>query len=327
MSFSGDVKEELLRLPMGKPCCMLSEIAALTQTTGSLGFQGAGRFSLTWRVESAALARRLYTMLKQSQGVSPSVEYVRHTRLGGRQASELTLSGEDATTLLVELGMMVREEDGSTTLKRTTARPVLTRGCCRRAFVRGAFLGAGSMTNPEKAYHFEIVAGDEALKTYLLRCFDKTGIDMHACLRKGQQLVYLKKSESISAILTFMGATGAMMELENTRITRQMIGNINRASNCDDHNFERTQQSSDKQVKAITLLSIHRGLNTLPKALEAAARLRLDNPSATLVELGQMLEPPVGKSGMNHRMERLMVLSEQLEQELTAKETAENEAT
>lgn len=316
MSFSIGAKEELCHQPLDRACCMLAEISALTQTSASLGFQGAGRFSVTYRVENTTLARRIFTMLKKSLDVSPQLQFVQHTRLGGRTACVLTLEGGDAQKLLMAMSMMERHDDGSVTLKRTEPRVPLTRQCCRRAYLRGAFLGAGSITSPEKGYHFEIIAGDDAMCQSVLRQMERCGLPAGHITRRGKQVVYLKGSQHISDALALMGAPTSMMELENIRITRQMRGNINRASGCDDRNYERAAAASDAQVKAITMISIQRGLASLPPALRELAHLRLENPSVSLMELGQMMDPPLTKSGVSNRMKRLMATADEIAGEL-----------
>lgn len=321
MSFSSIAKDELLRQPLEKSCCILAELGALTQTNGSLGFQGAGRFSVTYRMESAALARRVFTNLKKSLDVSPQLHFVQHARLGGRTSCVLTLEGADAQKLLIALNMMEQEADGSVVLKRTVPKLSLTRQCCRRAFLRGAFLGSGSMTNPDKSYHFELVADDASLCQTLERVMEKSGLPAHHHVRKGRNVIYLKGAQSIADVLALMGASNAVMELENIRITRQMRGNINRASNCDDHNYERTMTAVDSQVEAIKLISIQRGLSSLPPALQKIARLRLEQPELNLADLGQLLDPPVGKSGVNHRMMRIRQIAAEIEEELRQKQT------
>ncbi len=315
MSFSSEVKEELIRGRMEKSCCMLSELSALTQTSGSLGFQGAGRMSVTYRVESAALARRIYTMLKRCLDVTPHLQFVQHTRLGGRTASVLTLSGEEAERLLTAMNMMRREPDGSVTLLRATPKLLLTRQCCRRSFLRGAFLGAGSITNPEKGYHLEIVAEDESLCQLIERYMEKNGVQARHTQRRGKNVVYLKSAQGVADMLALMGASSARMELENIRITYQMRGDINRASNCDDHNDDRIAASSERQLRDITLIAIHRGLSSLPDKLHEVAQARLDNAELSLQALGQQLSPPVSKSGVNHRMARLHEIALEIEQE------------
>ena len=313
MSFSVNAKEELIHLPMEKPCCMLAELAALTQTSASLGFRGAGRFSVTWRVESAALARRIFTCLKKSLGLAPSLEVVQHARLGGRTSCVLTLEDDDARKLLAALRMMEQQPDGNWSLKRTSPHLGLTRQCCRRSFLRGLFLGSGSISAPEKNYYLELMPGDDDAAQAALRLMEKCGVEAKCHQRKGRPVVYIKNVQGLEDLLTLMGASSAMLKLENLRITRQMRGNINRASNCDDHNYEKAVTAGEQQAERIKQIALKGGLSSLSLPLRQVAELRMAHPEASLTELGQLLTPPVGKSGVNHRLQRLMALADALE--------------
>ena len=312
LSFASRVREELIRLPTGKPCCMLSEISALTQTSGHLAFRGGGWLSVSYRLEDAGVARRLFQMLKKRLNVNPFLHFTQTTRLGGKRTCVLTLNGEDAKVLLDALHMTETDEDGQIHLKRTVPRHPMTRQCCRKAFLRGAFLGAGSVTNPEKGYHFEWKADDAHLPQVLGKLLDKCGLPFHTYERSGQQVVYLKGAQQIADVLALMGAGRSVLQMENTRIQKQLRAAAVRASNCDEHNGERMLDAAQKQVEAIRQISLKQGLFTLPPALRELARLRLDNPDMSLKELGEMMDPPVGKSGVNHRMRRLMAVAEDI---------------
>ena len=310
-SFAARVREELIRLPAGKPCCMLSEISALTQTSGHLAFRGGGWLSVSYRLEDAGVARRLFLLLKKRLNVNPKLHFTQTSRLGGRRTCVLTLGGEDARTLLETLHMTETDENGQMHLKRTVPRHPMTRQCCRKAFLRGAFLGAGTVTNPEKSYHFEWKADDTHLPQVLGKLLEKCDLPFHTYERSGQQIVYLKGAQQIADVLALMGAGQGVMDLENTRIRKQLRAAAVRAANCDEHNGERMLDAAQKQTEAIRQLSLKQGLFTLPPALQELARLRLDHPELSLKELGEMLDPPVGKSGINHRMRRLMEAAEE----------------
>lgn len=317
MSFSSMAKEELIRLPMGKNCCILSELSALTQTSGSLALRGAGRVQVTYRVESTALARRIFLLLRTRLNITAKLHFVQHARLGGRRTCVLTLGDQDSQRLLIALHMMEQDEDGTISLRRTAPRHPMTRQCCRRAFLRGAFLGCGSVTNPDKSYHFEWVAEDQRLRQTLGKLLEKSELPVREHVRNGQNVMYLKGAQQIADVLALMGATQAVLEMENIRIKKQMRAGANRASNCDEHNSERMLNAAEKQVEAIKLISIQRGLFTLPPGLQEIARLRLEHTELSLVELGQLIDPPVGKSGVNHRMRRLMDIANEIETSLT----------
>ena len=227
----------------------------------------------------------------------------------------LTLGTEDTRTLLNALHMAETDENGQMHLRRTVPRHPMTRQCCRRAFLRGAFLGAGTLTHPEKEYHFEWKAEDDRLADMLEKLLEKCELPCRSYLRKGQRVIYLKGAQQVSDILAVMGAGSSVLEMENIRIHKQLRAAATRAANCDEHNSEKMLDAGQKQAEAIRRISLARGLFTLPPALREVARLRVENPDMSLQELGEMMDPPVGKSGVNHRLRRLMEIAQQVEQE------------
>ena len=312
-SFSGRLKEELVRLPLGKPCCQLSEIGAMTQTSGHLSFRGRGRITVQYRLENTGAARRLFQLLKNRLGVSPTLHFIQTKMLGGRRTWVLTLGEEDSRTLLAALHRIEVEEDGMITLKRSVPRHPLTRQCCRRAFLRGAFLGAGTMSNPEKGYHLEWKAEDERLAEAIHKLMEKEEIPFHSYERRGQQVIYLKGADRITEMLAMMGASGSVLEVENIRVRKQTRLRVTRASNCDEHNSEKMLDAALRQAEACRKISLKQGLFTLPPGLREMARMRMENPDMNLTELGQNMEPPLSKSAVNHRLRRLMEIAEGLE--------------
>ena len=321
MSFSSDVKQELVRLPLGKSCCMLSELSALTRTSGSLSMQGRGRVLVSYRVENKGLARRLLLLLS-GMGLSPKAYYVQHARLGGRRTCVLTLGDKDSMTLLKALHMVEEDERGIISFRRSVPRHPMTRQCCRKAFLRAAFLGAGSMNDPKRGYHFEWIAGNEGLQRELSRLLEKSGLPVNTYERRGVPVVYLKGADQITDALAMMGAGRSVLAMESIRVEKQVHGQAVRASACDDNNIDRASAAAEEQIEDIRRLMASGALDRLPEGLQEAARLRLDNPGLNLTDLGQLMTPPVGKSGMNHRMRRLREAARQTEE--TTAQRSEN---
>ena len=307
-SFSAEVRAELVRLPAGKNCCMLSEISALTMTSGHLAFRGGGWMTVSYRTEDTGTARRLLMLLKKRLNVNPTLHFTQTSRLGGRRTCVLSLNTTDTRTLLDALHMTETDERGQTHIRRTTPRHPMTRQCCRRAFLRGAFLGAGTVTHPEKGYHFEWKAEDAQLPGVLEKLLEKCGLPFHVYKRKGRQVVYLKGAQQIADMLALMGAAHSVLRMETIRVDKQVRAAAVRAANCDEHNGEKMLDAAQRQAEAIRQISLKQGLFTLPPALRQVALLRLENPELSLKELGEMMDPPVGKSGINHRMRRLMAV-------------------
>ncbi|MBE5783691.1 MAG: DNA-binding protein WhiA [Clostridiales bacterium] len=303
MSFSSQVKEELLRIQPEKHCCMLSELSAITQSCASLRLAGGGRVKVVYEVESAPLAKRIFLLLKKRMEITPVLEFTRYKRLGGRRVSILTVQEADSRRLLIALRMLRESEQGA--VYRGVPRAAMTRRCCRAAFVRAAFLGAGAILSPEKGYHVEFVSSGNRTET-LMRILEKSGIQSGLVKRRGDDVVYLKKGDDVVSCLALMGAHQAMMEMENIRIRRESRNQANRARNCDEANLKKQLSAGARQAQAITAYSLQCSLGALPQNLQEIGRLRMLHPEASLEELGQMLNKPVGKSGVNHRLRKLM---------------------
>ncbi len=306
MSFSSDCKEELCRVPCDKACCRLAELSALYMTLGALSLLGHGRLSVQFTVESPAVARRVFVLLQKEAQIVAQLHYVTHARFGGRRKCVLTVGPAQAPALLERLGMMDAGADGAPTLRSTAPRVKLQRDCCRRAFLRGALLGCGTLTNPEQSYHLEFSARDEALRLNIAKCLQSLGVPVKRTARRGVVSLYCKQSDQIADILTAAGAHRAVTKLESLKVQRQVLGSVNRAINCDGANLRKQMNASARQLELIGRLTASERFAALPPALQQVARARTQAPDMSLEELGQTLTPPIGKSGVNHRMRRLM---------------------
>ena len=184
--------------------------------------------------------------------------------------------------------------------------------CCKRAFIRGAFLAAGSVSDPEKSYHFEIVCETEEKARRLQEMIGDFGVSAKITLRKKSFVLYVKEGSQIVDLLNVMEAHAALMDYENVRILKEMRNSVNRQVNCETANLGKTISAAVKQIEDIRYIQRNLGFAKLPENLAEMAELRLEQPEATLKELGEMLHPPVGKSGVNHRLRKLSVLAEEL---------------
>lgn len=184
--------------------------------------------------------------------------------------------------------------------------------CCKRAFIRGAFLSAGSISDPEKFYHFEIACASMRKAKQLQGLMASFDIEARIVLRKRYFVVYVKEGSQIAELLQIMEAPVALMELENIRIVKEMRNSVNRQVNCETANINKTVSAAVKQMEDIRYIQDTIGLESLPENLQEMARVRLERPEATLKELGEALEPPVGKSGVNHRLRKLSLMAEDL---------------
>ena len=306
MSFSSDVKKELSNVKPEKSCCALSELCGLYASMASLNLLGRGQVNVQFSSESLAVCRRAYTLLSQALHITAQIHYVSSARFGGKRKCVLTLGPIQSPMLLCALGMMEKNGEGSFSLKSTAPRLPLTRGCCMRAFLRGMLLGGGTMTNPEQSYHLEIAFRDEETRVMLAKCMQRLELPIRISARRDHDYLYLKQSDQIVTLLTALGAHASVMRIEDLRVRRQVLGTVNRALNCDSANLQKQMNASSQQLEAIRQLIREDRLTTLPPSLQKIALARLNAPDATLEQLGQSLDPPLGKSGVNHRMRRLM---------------------
>jgi len=251
-------------------------------------------------------------------------ELVKHyTKQGHCQTAEVL-----ALLLMDEKNLARDEERGTyiynfTSLKKTFNMktiddPVgilpaaLKKSCCRRAFLRGAFVAAGTISDPEKSYHFEIVSADRKGAEFIKSIMENFDVHPKITERRGRFIVYLKEAMEISDMLSVMEAPVAMMGFENARIVREMRGSVNRKVNCETANINKTIAASMRQIEDIRLIKEKIGMDGLDESLRAIAEARLAHPELSLEELGAVLVPPTGKSGANHRMRKLCRMAEDL---------------
>jgi len=304
MSFSSDCKEELCRVPCGKSCCRMAELTALYLCLGSLSLLGQGKLSVRFAVESPAIARRIYRFVLGETRIAAQLQYVTHARFGGTREYVLTIGPNDAPALLERLGMMT---GGASPMLLSTIPAVrLNRACCRHAFLRGAILGCGTLVNPEHAYHMEFLTKDDKLRRSILKCLKSLQVPVKQTSRRNAVSLYVKQSEHILTILTASGAHQAVTTLQSTLVKRQVLGNVNRAMNCDYANLRRQMNAGARQLRLIQKLLASDTFPSLPRGLRELAQARAQAPDLSLSELGQRMDPPISKSGVNNRMRRLM---------------------
>ena len=307
MSFSGMVKEELSRQISTARHCRIAEIAALLSACGKMTAAGILRF----QTENDAVVRKYFTLLQKTFNIETeiTIRESRQMKKGNVYYVEITDSGQ-VETVLQGTKLSVNEGDGETLY---TENALLTQqSCCKRAFIRGAFLASGSISDPEKGYHFEIVTQDERKATHLQEIICSFQIDAKIVLRKKSYVVYVKEGAQIVDMLAIMEANVALMNLENIRILKEMRNSVNRKVNCETANINKTVNAAVKQIEDIRLIEQKKGFHNLNEGLAEIAELRLQYPEATLKELGMMLNPQVGKSGVNHRLRKLSEIADEL---------------
>ena len=302
MSFSGQIKEELAQVISSPRHCQLAELAALVQFCGHIEEDG----SLLVQSENPLVIRKCFTLLKKTFKIEAVAKSQMQT-----QNYRLFVTGEDAFRVLEAL--KICDTAGHLMMRHLTDPVLIKNSCCKRAYLRGCYMAVGSMSDPYKSYHLELVCGLQAQAEQLLKILHDFSLDAKMIIRKKYHVVYMKEGENIADFLNITEAHKALMEFENTRIYKGMRNMVNRKVNCEAANITKTVNAATRQVEDIRLIREKMGLEGLPEPLRQMAYVRLENPQASLGELGKLLDPPVGKSGVNHRLRKLGELAKELE--------------
>lgn len=303
MSFSTDIKEELSRIDSGARHCKLAETAAMIQYCGQVKIDSNVKYSLGIHTENPAVAKHFFSLIKETFGVSAKLSVQRNDYLKRNRNYSVFVDNHDETVLILKAVKLLDNNNFGIILQNT---------CCKRAYLRGAFLGAGSMSDPEKHYHFEITTMSQVLAQKLRDIMNSFDLEAKIVLRKKYHVIYIKEGAKIVDVLNIMEAHIALMNLENIRIMKDMRNSVNRRVNCETANINKTVSAAVKQLEDIEFIIEHGKFSELNQGLRDVASLRLDNPEASLKELGEMLSPPVGKSGVNHRMKKLSRIADDM---------------
>ena len=309
MSFSSEVKEELSEQIASGRHCRLAETAAILSLCGKIVITENDRYCVKIQTENLAVARKYFTLLRKTFNIRAEVS-VRKSR-EVRFYSVIVSKDPEARRLLGETCLL--DEDGNVSeCMSPMHHRLLRQNCCRRAFIRGAFLAVGSVSDPKKSYHFEIVCTAPEKARQLQELLASYDVDAKVVLRKRHYVVYIKEGSQIVELLGLMGAHISLMQLENVRIVKEMRNSVIRKVNCETANLNKTVSAAVRQAEDIRYIQEKIGLDKLPMDLEETARLRLEHTEASLKELGDMLSPKVGKSGVNHRLRKLSQIADDL---------------
>ena len=312
MSFSSKVKEELSKECNSPRHCCIAETAAIISMCGKVIFDEKDHVRIEIHTENVTVARKYFTLLKKTYNINADIS-IRHSSSLNKNRSYVLSVNDDETArkILMTCRLMkpfgVIEEDFS-----ISDSLIIQRECCKRAFIRGAFLAAGSVSDPVKTYHFEIVCLSEAKAKQLQMIMDTFNINARVIKRRKYFVVYVKDSSQVVDLLNIMGAYNALMDMENVRIVKDMRNNVNRKVNCETANINKTVSAAVKQIEDIRFIQMSSAFDELPESLQEMAELRVRYPEATLAELGQLLDTPVGKSGVNHRLKKISLFADEL---------------
>ncbi|NLK99595.1 MAG: DNA-binding protein WhiA [Clostridiales bacterium] len=308
MSFSKKVKEELSLQYNEARHCRLAELAAILAYGGQLIDNGSHIF-LKLQTENPMVARKYFTLMKKTFNMNIDVSIKRNQGIKDNQTYTLIVKNQDMALKVLQ----ATKQSVCNVNEGRLGNPsqiVVQKSCCKRAFIRGAFLMSGSMSNPKKAYHLEFVTDDIEKAERLKELICDFSIDAKIIQRKKYRVVYIKEGSHIVDLLNVMEAHVSLMDLENVRIFKEMRNQVNRQVNCEAANINKTVEAASKHIEDIIYIRDNVGFGNVNEGLREIARLRIEHPEASLKELGTMLLPPIGKSGVNHRLRKLSTIAD-----------------
>lgn len=296
MSFSAEIKAELISVEDENECCPHAMAYGMLICGRSFG-----RTSICLQTDNKDIAEKYCELTVESSGIDPEIQ----CSSSEKYKASVTLKS-DRLMVLNAFG-----HDGNEFTLRVN-RANLQDDCCISAFLRGAFLSCGTLTDPKKDYHLEFVLPYMKLSEDLYLLMQELDLNPKKTIRKGSHIVYFKESEGIEDILMRMGAQNGAFELMQVKVMKDVRNNINRKTNFETANISRTASAAAEQIFAIETIIEKRGLDFLPPELQEIAELRLENPEMSLRELGEHLSEPISRSGINHRLKRLQEIAKEI---------------
>lgn len=304
MSFSSHVKEELSHRISSARHCQLAELAAITALNGEVFVDDCGDYSIRISTENENVLRKYFTLLRKTFNIEAENFIDISTNVF------LLNDSYEAKRILSALKMI--DEEGKVLRVSLVNQLIVQQACCKRSFIRGAFLATGSISDPNKSYHLEIVCTTERKAKQLVEIIEAFGIEARIVQRKKYHVVYIKEGSGIVDMLNVMEAHVALMELENVRILKEISNSVNRQVNCETANLNKTINAAVKQINDIRYIQDTIGLERLEPNLRELAYLRLENTDMNLKDLGLLLSNPIGKSGVNHRLRKLSSIADEI---------------
>ena len=318
MSFASETKNELARIEPEKKCCMLAEISGFLRVAGSIGLVGFGKFKIIITTDNPAVARHYKKLIQDYFGIETKLEIGEGKAVGKSRSSKkfsysITIDADNRSEqILRETGILLVRE-GNNYISDGIYSGIVRTKCCKKAYLRGVFMGAGTMSDPEKGYDLEFVLETATMAADLKKLINSfVDLSCKVTERRGKHVVYMKKADYISDMLAIMGASSQVFSMEETRIKKEMVGSARRMSNCDSANMDRSIEASMKHIEAIKKIESSVGLASLPDSLREAADLRIEHPDISISALGELCDPPLKKSGINKRLMKIEEIASKL---------------
>lgn len=310
MSFSLEIKEELeTRIDTAKHC-QIAEFAAIMAFCGKVRRMTGGLMGLELTTENEVVRRKVVELAIKAFSASEESFEVEYE---GKNNRIINIFINDEK-LIAKILMAIKWCDDNFTVVEPVFvnHRIIQKECCKRAFIRGAFLAAGSISDPNKSYHYEIVCEYEEDAVQMQELLKFFNLDAKIIQRKRNYVTYIKEGNNITDVLNIMGAFVSQMKLYNVMILKGMRNDVNRKVNCETANLNKTIEAAVKQIRDIEYVRDTVGLESLSDGLREVAEIRLKNPDMKLKDIGELLNPPVGKSGVNHRLRKISELAQKL---------------
>lgn len=300
MTFSQEVKEELGKHINTSRHCQLAQFAAYFINLAEVNE------NIVFKSDNESLINNIFTLIRKTYNINAVI-----LKPGESKNSDFKLvidKAEDIEKILSSIKYNLENNN----LDKTISSLLIKNSCCKKAFLQGTFLCIGSMSSPDKSYHFELVSSSENQLIQLKEIIQSFGIESRITIRKKSYVLYIKEGEAIVDLLNIMGAHISLMNMENIIILKDMRNKVNRKVNCEAANLIKSVNASNRQIDDIKLLKETHEYEKLPVPLKEMADVRLENPDVPLKDLGNLLDPPVGKSGVNHRLRRLSEIANEI---------------
>jgi len=311
MSFSLQVKNEISKIELLNKGCILCEESAVIRIGGKFKLQKDGYLSCTISTENASFARRYIKNIVHYFNLHPSLITNKSKKLKAHNLYILEIKGTHGTRVAFgDMGLLEFNENDIPIYSHP--KQLIGGEDCLQSYIRGAFLIAGSINHPEKSYHLEMTSYSEKEINRLNEILNTLKIKSKIIKRKNNYVCYVKEAESIVDFLNIIGAHKSLMEFENIRIVKSIRNNVNRVVNFENANIDKTVNASSRHVENIKYIEKKITIKTIDKKLQEVAKLRLQYPHISLTELGLLLSPPLGKSGINHRLKKIEQLADEL---------------
>ena len=309
MSFTQEVKDELVRVMPSCSHCNRAVLASLLRIEGSLFISGTNKYRLEVATDISGVARLVIKLLHELYGLKTQLT-VRRSVLHKTPNYLIELPNQaKLADALIDLGILT--DDGG--LEMTIRPSIVEKQCCAAAYVRGAFLGSGFISNPKGDFHFEMTVENEYLARGIVDILASREIYAKTMQRRSSYMVYLKSGNAISEFLAMTGAHQCALQMESERVIKSIRNDVNRKTNAEIANQAKSANAAYDQIFAIRSVVDAYGIETLPKALQDFIRLRVKYPEATLKELGEYADPPLSKSAVYHRVRRIEELAREAE--------------